>query len=135
MRIRGQEIWSGARAAAFLMLMTAPCLAPTTASGADPPVGRSTHFAVPGKSYRLLMPPEHMRKDIARLMREGRAPRYLKLGQSELRRRCPGTSRILGCTKSLKNLKVIYISNLLKGEELQMVLIHEFAHYLYDWKH
>lgn len=45
------------------------------------------------------MPAEHMRERIVRLMEAGRAPRYLRLHPRELRRRCPGTAHILGCTK------------------------------------
>ena len=90
---------------------------------------------VPDKSYRLLMPPEPMQTEIERLMRAGRAPHYTVVTPAQMHKHCKGAAIILGCTKSMMGLKVVYISSELKGHERHMVLVHEFAHYLFDWKH
>jgi hypothetical protein len=91
--------------------------------------------SVPNKSYRLQMPPEPMQKQIERLMRAGTAPHYTVVTPDQMRKRCKGGAIILGCTKSMMGLKVVYVSSKVKGPELHMVLVHEFAHYLFDWKH
>lgn len=111
------------------------CTGPAATTGSRPGGFRVTEFAVPGKSYRLRMPPQHMRDEIAALVQAGQAPRFLRLHPRQLRQRCPGAFDVLGCTRSMRNLKVVYVSSLLRGEELRMVLEHEFAHYLHDWKH
>jgi Zn-dependent protease with chaperone function len=131
----GREFWRRAGAIVLVAVLCTSCAGTTATTGGAQSSARVMDFAVPGKNYRLRMPPEHMRERIHQLMQAGRAPRYLQLHPRELRRRCPGTIHILACTKSVRNLKVIYVSSLLKDEELQMVLVHEFAHYLYDWKH
>lgn len=120
---------------ALLSLACASCATPTATVGPSPAASRATDFAVPGKRYRLQMPPPHMRESIARLMQTARAPRFIRLSPQQLRRRCPGSTNVLGCTKTMRTLKVVYVNSLLEGEELRMVLVHEYAHYLYDWKH
>lgn len=121
----------------LVALICTSCVGPAATTKAWPTGAGGTDFAVPvpGKRYSLQMPPQHMRDGIRKLMQTGRAPHFLRLHPRQLRQRCPGAFHVLGCTKSLRNLKVVYVSSLLRGEELQMVLEHEFAHYLYDWKH
>ena len=119
----------------LLALTCTSCAGPAATTKSWPDGSRVTDFAVPGKNYRLQMPPQHMRDGIARLMQAGRAPHFLRLHPRQLRQRCPGAVDVLGCTRSMRNLKVVYVNSLLQGEELRMVLEHEFAHYLYDWKH
>ena len=90
---------------------------------------------VPDKSYRLQMPPESMQIEIERLMRSRKAPHYTVVTPTQMHQRCKGAAIILGCTKSMMGLKVVYVSSKVKGRELHMVLVHEFAHYLFDWRH
>lgn len=135
MTTRAHRIWRTVGSAALVAVLCVSCASPSTTSGWRDVSGPAIEFAVPGKSYRLQMPPLHMRTEIERLMRAGRAPRYTILSPAQMRHRCRGAEIILGCTKRLRNLRAIYISSGLKAEERHMVLVHEYAHYLYRWEH
>lgn len=98
--------------------------------------------AVPGNKHNLLLPPERMRRDIAALIRAGKAPKHVALSMRDLKQACLGRQVkwvLLGCAggsvQTLLYGAPILIWEGLRGDDQDFVLVHEMAHYVYDWRH
>jgi hypothetical protein len=82
------------------------------------------------------MPPEAMQRKIEALMRRGKGPRYTSLPERQIGDVCGGGEGIiLGCVYETRVGKTIFITKTAKGAALHMLLVHEYAHYLYNWRH
>ena len=92
-------------------------------------------MAIPGDGRTVPMPPKWMRKQIEQRMSQGRVPGYIEVPASRLRRTCRADEALLGCVVNLKGLKVTYIQAGLPKDVRHLVLVHEYAHDLYDWEH
>jgi hypothetical protein len=98
--------------------------------------GRAMLAAVPGADYKLLMPPVEMQQRIETLIRTGKAPRYVTMPERRIADICGrGEHVVLGCVYETGVGKTIFIAETSRGEARHMLLVHEYAHYLYDWRH
>lgn len=92
-------------------------------------------MAMPGTSKSIPMPPKAMRQKIERLMRSGKAPGVVMIAPRQMQARCGVHGHLLGCVTGLGGMQVIYIRKGMSRELEHMALVHEYAHYLYDWEH
>jgi hypothetical protein len=124
-----------AAAMAAVAVLTTACATTIdkTTTGSIPP--QVEMLALPGNGGMVPMPPAWMRKQIEQRMNRGRVPGYVEVSTSKLRRACIADEDLLGCMVNLKGLKVTYIRSGLSKDVKHMVLLHEYAHDLYDWKH
>lgn len=98
--------------------------------------------AVPGSKHNLLLPPERMQRDIAALIRAGKAPKHAALSMRDLKAACLKRQVewvLLGCAGGTVNTLLygapILIWDGLRGDDRHYVLVHEMAHHLYGWRH
>lgn len=124
----------------WLRFSTACCVAvllcACTSSIGSSDISRARYSEVPGEDYKLLMPPKGLQDKIAGLMATGDTPAYLSLPQASISAICgPNLSHVLGCVVETRVGKTIFISRGVSGEARRMLLMHEFAHYLYGWHH
>ena len=92
--------------------------------------------AVPGTDYKLLMPPVEMQQKIEAVLRSGKAPGYMAIPERRIADICGrGEHLVLGCVYETAVGKTIFIAQTSKGEARHMLLVHEYAHYLYNWQH
>ena len=92
-------------------------------------------LALPDGGGTVPMPPAWMRKQIEARMNRGEVPGFVEVPTAKLSKACVADEDLLGCMVNLKGLKVTYIRAGLSAELKHMVLLHEYAHDLYDWKH
>lgn len=96
----------------------------------------ANYVQVPDKDFKILMPSQAMQDKIAALVEKGEAPAYLELPQENIDSICgPDRDHLLGCTFESALGKSIFITDRVSGEAKRMLLVHEYAHYLYDWHH
>lgn len=98
-------------------------------------LGNVEMMALPGTGKTVPMPPAWMRKQIELRMAQGRAPGFVEVSSSRLAKACTARQELLGCMINLQGIKVTYIRSGLSAETRHMVLVHEFAHDLYNWRH
>jgi hypothetical protein len=124
-----------AAAMGVVAVLTTACAATIdkTTTGSIPP--QVEMLALPGNAGMVPMPPAWMRKQIEARMSKGRIPGFVEVSSAKLRKACISHWELLGCMVNLKGLKVTYIRSGLSPEVKHMVLVHEYAHDLYDWKH
>jgi hypothetical protein len=92
-------------------------------------------MSMPGDGRKVPMPPAWMRKQIEQRMNSGRVPGYVEVSASKLQQKCRAHDQLLGCVVNFNGLKVIYVRTQLTADVRHMVLVHEYAHDLYDWVH
>jgi len=92
-------------------------------------------LALPGGGGSVPMPPAWMRQQIENRMSQGRVPGFVEVPSSRMRQSCAAHEDLLGCMVNIDGLKVTYIRSGLSAEVKHMVLLHEYAHDLYEWKH
>ena len=116
-------------------VLTTACAATIdkTVTGSIPP--QVEMLALLGDGGKVPMPPAWMRQQIEQRMRQGRVPGFVEVPTAKLRKACKVALDLFGCVINLHGLKVTYIRSGLSAELKHMVLLHEYAHDLYDWKH
>ncbi|RYH04713.1 MAG: hypothetical protein EON57_09180 [Alphaproteobacteria bacterium] len=124
---------AGAMGAVAILTTACAATIDKTTTGSIPP--QVEMLALPGNGGMVPMPPAWMRKQIEQRMNQGRVPGYVEVSTGKLRRACIADEDLLGCMVNLKGLKVTYIRSGLSKDVKHMVLLHEYAHDLYDWKH
>lgn len=131
------RLGAASAAVAILTITCAACAATIdkTTTGSVPKDAQVEMLALPGGGGIVPMPPAWMRKQIEARMSQGRVPGYVEVPSGKLRKACVADEDLLGCMVNLKGLKVTYIRSGLSAEVKHMVLLHEYAHDLYDWKH
>lgn len=92
-------------------------------------------LALPDGGGTVPMPPAWMRTQIEARMRAGTVPGYVEVSGGRLKKACRAHEHLLGCVVTFEGLKVTYIRSGLSAATKHMVLVHEYAHDLYDWKH
>lgn len=93
---------------------------------------------MPGSSKAVPMPGAAMRAVIEQRMRRGDVPRVLEVSPAEINAKCRNSvdAYLLGCTVGFRSLgKLIFIRTGMNRELTHFVLVHEYAHALYGWKH
>lgn len=125
----------GAATVAVAILTACSATIDKTTTGSVPGDPQVDMLALPGGGGSVPMPPAWMRKQIEARMSQGRVPGFVEVPSGKLRDACIADEDLLGCMVNLKGLKVTYIRSGLSAEVKHMVLLHEYAHDLYDWKH
>ena len=90
---------------------------------------------VPGSGKTIPMPPKWMRDKIEARMASGDVPGYVERGASQMRKSCKVALELYGCNVNFHGMKVTYVRTGLSAELRHMVLVHEYAHDLYNWVH
>ena len=106
-----------------------------TTTGSLPASASVEMLALPGGGGRVPMPPAWMRQQIEARMDQGRVPGFVEVPTRKLRESCATHEDLLGCMVDYKGLKVTYIRAGLSADVKRMVLLHEYAHDLYGWRH
>lgn len=136
-RFSGYDLYRVFAAIVSVGVLTLICVACSTtdptATGATVP--QVEMLALPGAGAKVPMPPAWMRAQIERRMSQGRVPGFVEVSSGKLRKACAVHEALLGCMVNFNGLKVTYIRSGLSPEVRHMVLVHEYAHDLYDWVH
>jgi hypothetical protein len=125
----------GAAVAVVAILTACSATIDKTTTGSLPSGTQVEMLALPDGGGTVPMPPAWMRKQIEARVARGQVPGFVEVPSSKLRKSCIADEDLLGCMVNLKGLKVTYIRSGLSAEVKHMVLLHEYAHDLYDWKH
>lgn len=136
-RLSGHDLRKIGVAISAMVVLTLVCAAcsafDSTTTGSIAP--QVEMLALPGGGGKVPMPPAWMRQQIEQRMRQGRVPGFVEVPAAKIRSACVADEDLLGCMINLQGLKVTYIRSGLSAELKHMVLLHEYAHDLYDWKH
>lgn len=129
------RVGAAVAATAILTLICAACSATIdrTMTGSIPQDVEM--LALPGNGGLVPMPPAWMRTQIEARMRAGTVPGYVEVTSGRIKDACAADEDLLGCVVTFRGLKVTYVRSGLSAETKHMVLVHEYAHDLYDWKH
>lgn len=92
-------------------------------------------LALPGDGAKVPMPPSWMRRQIEQRMSQGKVPGFVEVSPARLQQNCAAHEQLLGCVINFQGLKVTYVRAGLTADVRHMVLVHEYAHDLYDWQH
>lgn len=117
-------------AAGVLALACAACMSSTS-----PTPTAVEMLALPDGGGAVPMPPAWMRRQIEARMRQGKVPGYVEVSTGRIKDACRADEDLLGCVVTYHGLKVTYIRRGLNDRTRHMVLLHEYAHDLYDWTH
>lgn len=120
-----------------LTIMGAACAATIddTTTGSVPKDAQVEMLALPNGGGTVPMPPAWMRQQIEARMARGDVPGFVEVPSGKLRKNCVADEDLLGCMVDMMGLKVTYIRSGLPSDVRHMVLLHEYAHDLYAWKH
>lgn len=91
---------------------------------------------MPGSSKVIPMPPTAMRTKAEQHLRNGTGPGIVMVEPHQMEKKCNSRGYLLGCVTPLgKRMGIVFIRKGMSRELTHMAKVHEFAHYLYDWKH